>query len=76
MHGTAGWPIGVQPISLEDLDNLGIDRDGMLYWAGRPMVMTQRMVLSWPLRILLALAITCATLGGLASLVTVAATLR
>jgi hypothetical protein len=38
-HPRLGWPKGVQPISIEGLDLLGIDVEcGRLYWNGRELV--------------------------------------
>ena len=31
------WPKGVRRIGLEELDGLGVDRDGRLYWDGKPV---------------------------------------
>ena len=31
------WPANVRGISLSEADGLGIDRDGRLYWNGRPV---------------------------------------
>ena len=30
-----GWPAGVQSISFEGLDHLGVGDDGQLYWRGQ-----------------------------------------
>src|SRR5262249_42605707 len=31
------WPSGVREIRMEEADCLGIDRDGNLYWDGKPI---------------------------------------
>ncbi|MCW6510719.1 hypothetical protein [Lichenifustis flavocetrariae] len=64
MNAEAGWPINVRPISLEDLENLGIGHDGTLYWAGRPMVMQQRSILTWRQTFVASLVVVVAILGG------------
>ena len=33
----SGWPEGVRGVSLEELDVLGVDRQGRLYWDGIPV---------------------------------------
>jgi hypothetical protein len=41
-----GWPEGVRIMSLEQLDNLGIDERGGLYWHGKPVEVKSRFKLS------------------------------
>jgi hypothetical protein len=41
------WPKTVRPIGLDEADGLGIDRDGRLYWNGKPVeIIGQRLDLT------------------------------
>lgn len=41
------WPLGVRPISMGETGGIGIDRDGRLYWNGRPVeIIGQRLDLT------------------------------
>jgi hypothetical protein len=61
-HPRLGWPQGVQPISIEGLDLLGIDvESGRLYWNGRELVAKNRVSLGG-LEIWLAVLATMGTL--------------
>jgi hypothetical protein len=31
------WPSGVRPIGMEEIDCVGVDRLGNLYWDGKPV---------------------------------------
>ena len=39
------WPKHVRPVAVVEADNLGVDRLGNLYWAGKPVVV-KRIALS------------------------------
>jgi hypothetical protein len=41
-----GWPSGVEPIGVEDLNRLGIDREHQIYWEGRPIEIRKSIVLT------------------------------
>lgn len=41
------WPNGVRGIGMNELDNLGIDRNGVLYWNGRVITIEKRLTLSF-----------------------------
>jgi hypothetical protein len=42
------WPATVRPIGTGEADGLGIDRDGRLYWNGKPVeIIGQRLDLTW-----------------------------
>lgn len=40
------WPKGIRPISLDE-EGLGIDRGGILYWMGKPVMMRRQFELRW-----------------------------
>lgn len=42
------WPKGVRVISLDEVDGLGVDIDGRLYWDGKPVeIIGQRIELTF-----------------------------
>lgn len=42
-----GWPQSVRSIGMEELDNLGVDKTGRLYWDGKPVeIISQHIVLT------------------------------
>jgi hypothetical protein len=42
------WPRAVRPISLAEVDGLGIDSDGRLHWNGKPVeIIGRRLDLTW-----------------------------
>ena len=41
------WPSGVRSVGIDELDNLGIDRNGVLYWNGRVITVEKRLTLSF-----------------------------
>jgi hypothetical protein len=42
------WPKDVRPIAMPEADGLGVDRDGRLYWDGRPVeIIGRRLDLTW-----------------------------
>ncbi len=41
------WPKGVRVVGIDELGNLGIDRDGILYWNGRAIRIEKRFTLSF-----------------------------
>lgn len=65
-----GWPEGVDPVSLEDLGRLCINRDNQLFWDGRRIEVKRRLDLS-PLEKAAAVIVTVmAILGGLGGFAT------
>jgi hypothetical protein len=42
----SNWPEDVEPITLDSLARLGIDRDDQLYWDGKRVEIQQRLKLS------------------------------
>ena len=44
---TAKWPDGVRPVGMEELDNLGINRSGVLHWNGNILTIERRLSLSF-----------------------------
>jgi hypothetical protein len=40
------WPDGVRTVGIDELNNLGIDREGVLYWNGRVLTIEKRLSLS------------------------------
>ncbi len=59
---TAGWPPGVQPMVVQDLERLGTDKDNRLYWDGKLVRMP--LTLTTPQSVL-------AVLAALASIATI-----
>jgi hypothetical protein len=61
----AGWPPGVRRIGQDDLDQLGIDADGALYWNGKRVQVRQRLVLTTWQRIVAFVTSIAIILGGI-----------
>jgi hypothetical protein len=57
-------PTGIQPVSLDDLGRLGINKNNELFWDGKRLVTSRRISLTVPQTVL-------AVLAALASLATV-----
>lgn len=32
------WPKNVRPVAVEELDVIGVDKNGLLYWDGKPII--------------------------------------
>lgn len=48
----SAWPVGVRPISVDEMEALGIDANAMIYWNGQPIQVRKRLELrSWELAI-------------------------
>ncbi|KAB1126512.1 hypothetical protein [Neorhizobium galegae] len=43
----ASWPEGVRVVGIEELNNLGIDRSGVLHWNGRVITIEKRFTFSF-----------------------------
>lgn len=43
----AKWPPGVRPISWSQMDALGVDNDGLLYWHGKPVEIRRSLTLTF-----------------------------
>jgi hypothetical protein len=41
------WPDGVRVVGIDELNNLGINRDGVLHWNGRMITIEKRLTLSF-----------------------------
>ncbi len=64
------WPRTVRPIGSDELDGLGVDRDGRLYWNGKPVeIIGRRLDLT---RTQAAVAIAVAIFTGIAAIGTAA----
>jgi hypothetical protein len=53
-------PNGRRELSLDELHEFEIDRDGRLYWRGKPVVTEQRISLRW-IEMLLAIVVAAST---------------
>jgi hypothetical protein len=69
MPDRSAWPPHVQPISMSDLDHLGIDVKHNLYWDGVAVVTDAKFVLSTGQRIAAIVIGLAAILGGLGGFV-------
>jgi hypothetical protein len=65
-----GWRRGIEPISLEDLNRLGIDSEHQLYWDGHPIEIRRSIVLTRIQRRIAAIAAVMGLLAGLATIAT------
>lgn len=43
----AAWPRGVRTIGIDEMENLGIDRAGVLYWNGRVVTIQKSLTLTF-----------------------------
>ncbi len=43
----ASWPNGVRPVGLVELNEIGVDDRGRLYWQGKPIEVRQRLSLTF-----------------------------
>ena len=64
------WPAGVEPISVDDLDRLGINGANELFWDGRRIEVRRRLDLTRFQKTLAAAVTVAAILGGLGGFVT------
>jgi hypothetical protein len=46
------WPEGVYTVSIDGLDHLGVDKEGLIYWDGRLIKMARKITLDTQERIL------------------------
>ncbi|MBR1277461.1 hypothetical protein [Bradyrhizobium sp. AUGA SZCCT0283] len=58
------WPKTVRPISTGESDGIGIDRDGRLYWDGRPVEIIGRRLDLTNFQIFLAVVVALFTVVG------------
>ena len=65
-----GWPIDIEPISVDDLDRLGINADNELFWDGRRIEVRRRLDLTRFQKTAAVLVAAAAILGGLGGFVT------
>jgi hypothetical protein len=63
------WPKDVRPIGMAEVDGLGIDPDGRLYWNGKPVeIIGRRIDLTWT-QTVIAIAVAAFTaIGALGTL--------
>ncbi len=64
------WPSGVEPIGVDDLRRLGINRDNQLFWDGRRVEVRRPLVLTGFQKSVAVVVTVCAILGGLGGFVT------
>lgn len=57
----AQWPQHIRPISIDEMDAFGVDRDGLIYWHGKPIEIKRKL----ELRTLELLLLGAATVGTL-----------
>lgn len=62
------WPDGVRVIGNGEIDNLGIDRNNVLYWNGRVVMIRKRLVLTFWQNVLAAFTAAAATLVAISSI--------
>jgi hypothetical protein len=63
----SAWPSGVRPIGVDEMDALGVDAKGMLYWHGKSVAIRRIELGSWELW-LAVLATLGTLLSGLAAM--------
>jgi len=62
------WPTNVRPVAMTEVDGLGIDPSGRLYWNGKPVeIVSQRLDLTW---VQTAIALSVAIFTSIAALAT------
>lgn len=61
------WPKNVRPVGLDEMDALGVDENGQLYWHGKSVVIRKIELRSWELW-LAAMATVGTLLSGLAAM--------
>jgi hypothetical protein len=64
------WPVGVEPIGMEDLNKLGIDSEHQLYWDGHRIEIRRLLVLTRYQKWFAAVATIIGLLAGLATIAT------
>jgi hypothetical protein len=64
------WPNGVEPIGLEDLNRLGIDRGDQIYWDGRPIEIRKAIVLTGFQKVIAVIVTVVGLLAGLSTIAT------
>ena len=68
--GPVRWPADVEPISLEDLGRLGINRQQELFWDGQRVEVRRRIILTGFQKSVAFIVSVCAILGALGGFVT------
>ena len=63
---TSTWPKGVRQIAMTETGGLGIDRDGRLYWNGKPVEIVGRQLDLTTTQIVVAIVVAVATVVGAA----------
>jgi hypothetical protein len=36
------WPTNIRPLTFDDMDFLAVDKDGVLYWDGKPVMIRRK----------------------------------
>ena len=65
-----GWPSEVEPIGIEDLSRLGIDRSDQIYWDGRRIEIRKAIVLTGVQKVIALIVTVVGVLAGLATIAT------
>ena len=69
MPDVTTWPEGVRKISLDELDNFGLDAEGRLYFDGRPVEIRRGVSLTFWQRVGAVVTVTSAAVVAVASVV-------
>ncbi len=59
------WPKGVRQIAIGEMDLLGVDRNGVLYWDGHPVVVRKGVTLSFWQGLATLLIVIFTAIGGI-----------
>lgn len=62
------WPDGVRVIGIEEMNNLGIDRNNVLYWNGHVVMIRKRLLLTFWQSVLAAVTAVAAFLVGVSAI--------
>lgn len=65
----AQWPDGVRAIGWDEIDNLGINREGVLHWNGRVITVEKHLSLSFWQKVSAAVVTVTAALVSLSTIV-------
>ncbi|MBB4465469.1 hypothetical protein [Rhizobium leguminosarum] len=63
------WPDGVRTVGIDELNNLGIDREGVLHWNGRVITIEKRLRLTFWQTAVTAIVTATAALVALSTIV-------
>jgi hypothetical protein len=65
-----GWPPGVEPIGVEGLDRIEIDREHQIYWDGRPIEIKRSIILTGSQKFIASVVTIVGVLAALATIAT------